>query len=74
MEEIKKKEVKRISRDVLREMRDGESVVTVCVNGYALDSQRNIAYRLQKMENCRFSCKSKGCELTVTRHNLTPNT
>lgn len=64
MEEIKKKEVKRISRDVLREMRDGESVVTVCVNGYALDSQRNIAYSLQKMENCCFSCKSKGLELT----------
>lgn len=62
----KKKE--RITRDCLRAMKIGDTVVVKCKDGYDLDSQKNTAYAMQKMENCRFTCKSDGLVLTVTKH------
>lgn len=60
----------KITRDRLRRMRDGEAVTVQCTDGYDLESQKSTAYAMQKMENCRFSCKSNGLSLTVKRLSL----
>lgn len=67
VQEITEK-VEKITRKRLREMKNGETVTVQCSDGYDLDSQKNTAYAMQKMENCRFACKSDGLTLTVTRH------
>ena len=67
----KKKE--KITRDCLRAMKIGDTVVVQCKDGYDLDSQKNTAYAMQKMENCRFTCKSDGLTLTVTKYDVTMN-
>ena len=64
MEQKKEK----ITRDCLRAMKIGDTVVVECKDGYDLDSQKNTAYALGRIENCRFSCKSDGLKLTVTRY------
>lgn len=66
------KKVEKITRECLRTMQDGDVVVAVCVNGYDLDSQKNTAYAMQKMEGCRFACKVDGLNLTVTRYGTEP--
>jgi hypothetical protein len=53
-------------------MRDGESVVVRCVDGYDLDSQMHTAYNLQKLENCKFRCSTNGLELTVIKGDVQP--
>ena len=58
----------KVTRERLRAMRDGEEITVICKDGYDMDSQKNTAYAMQKMENCRFSCKSDGLQLTVTRY------
>lgn len=58
----------KITRERLRAMQDGEAITVQCKDGYDLDSQKNTAYAMQKMENCRFACKSDGLTLTVTKH------
>lgn len=58
----------KITRERLREMQDGEQITVQCADGYDLDSQKNTAYAMQKMENCRFACKADGLTLTVTRY------
>lgn len=58
----------KVTRERLRALRDGEVITVQCVDGYDLDSQKNTAYAMQKMENCRFACKSDGLTLTVTRY------
>lgn len=60
----------KITRQRLRDMKDGDTVVVQCKDGYDLDSQKNTAYAMQKMENCRFACKTEGLTLTVTRHGI----
>lgn len=65
---MKQKVTEKITRERLRTMQDGEQITVQCRDGYDLDSQKNTAYAMQKMENCRFSCQSKGLTLTVTRH------
>lgn len=60
----------KITRQRLRHMKDGDTVVVQCKDGYDLDSQKNTAYAMQKMENCRFACKTEGLTLTVTRHGI----
>ena len=60
----------KITRQRLRDMKDGDTVVVQCKDGYDLDSQKNTAYAMQKMENCRFACKTDGLTLTVTRHGI----
>lgn len=60
-------QIAKITRDRLRAMRDGETVTVACADGYALESQRNIAYAFQRLENCRFTCKVNGLTLSVTR-------
>ena len=62
------KVTEKITRDVLRDMKKGETITVMCANGYDLDSQKNTAYAMQKMENCRFACKSDGLQLSVTRY------
>ena len=42
----KKKE--KITRDCLRAMKIGDTVVVECKDGYDLDSQKNTAYAMQK--------------------------
>lgn len=58
----------KVTRERLRAMRDGEEITVICKDGYDMDSQKNTAYALGRMENCRFSCKSEGLKLTVTRY------
>lgn len=62
--------VEKITRERLRAMHDGDQITVTCVDGYDLDSQKNTAYAMSKMENCRFSCKSAGLVLTVTRYGI----
>ena len=64
MEQKKEK----ITRDCLRAMKIGDTVVVECKDGHDMDSQKNTAYALGRIENCRFSCKSDGLKLTVTRY------
>lgn len=60
----------KVTRERLRAMRDGEEITVTCKDGYDLDSQRNTAYAMGKMEQCRFSCKVEGLTLTVTRYGI----
>lgn len=62
--------VEKITRERLRVMQDGEQITVTCADGYDMDSQKNTAYAMSKMENCRFSCKSDGLVLTVTRYGI----
>ena len=66
--EMAVKPVEKITRERLRAMRNGDTITTQCANGYDMDSQKNTAYAMQKMENCRFACKSDGLLLSVTRY------
>lgn len=63
----------RITRSRLRAMRDGESVVVRCVDGYDLEAQKHTAYNMQKLENCKYRCSTIGLELTVTKVKELPN-
>lgn len=67
---MEQKVTEKVTRERLRTMRDGEQITVQCKDGYDLDSQKNTAYAMQKMENCRFACKSDGLTLTVTRHGI----
>ena len=58
----------KVTRDYLRAMQNGEKLVVTCADGYDLESQRNTAYQMSKLENCRFSCSADGLTLTVTRY------
>ena len=58
----------RVTRDYLRAMQSGDSLTVTCADGYDLESQRNTAYQMSKLENCRFSCTTDGLTLTVTRN------
>ena len=58
----------KVTRERLRAMRDGEEITVTCKDGYDMDSQKNTAYAMGKMENCRFACKTDGLVLTVTRY------
>lgn len=62
-----KKVTEKVTRERLRSMADGDIITVICNDGYDMDSQKNTAYAMQKMEHCRFSCKSEGLTLTVTR-------
>lgn len=62
--------VEKITRERLRAMHDGDTLRVECADGYDLDSQRNTAYAMGKMEQCRFSCKAEGLTLTVTRYGI----
>ena len=68
MEEMKQNVTEKITRERLRKMKSGETVTVICSNGYDLDSQKNTAYFMQKLEGCRFTCKTEGLILNVTRH------
>ena len=60
--------VEKITRERLRAMLDGDTLKVECTDGYDLDSQRNTAYAMQRMEGCKFSCKATGLTLQVTRY------
>ena len=60
--------VEKITRERLRSMKNGETLTVQCVDGYDLASQKNTAYAMAKLENCRFSCTADGLTLTVTRY------
>lgn len=62
--------VEKITRERLRAMLNGDALRVECADGYDLDSQRNTAYAMGKMEQCRFSCKAEGLTLTVTRYGI----
>ena len=62
------KVTEKVTRERLRALRDGEAITVKCADGYDLDSQKNTAYAMQRMEKCRFTCKVEGLILTVTRH------
>lgn len=58
----------KVTRERLRSMKNGETLTVQCVDGYDLASQKNTAYAMAKLENCRFSCTADGLTLTVTRY------
>ena len=58
----------KVTRERLRSMKNGETLTAQCVDGYDLASQKNTAYAMAKLENCRFSCTADGLTLTVTRY------
>lgn len=60
--------VEKITRERLRALLDGDTLMVECADGYDLDSQRNTAYAMQRMEGCKFSCKATGLTLQVTRY------
>ncbi len=68
MVEKEQKTTEKVTRERLRAMRDGETLTVQCANGYDLDSQKNTAYAMRKLEGTRFSCRSEGLTLTVTRN------
>lgn len=68
MEIMVQKVTEKITRERLRALQNGEQITVQCADGYDLDSQKNTAYAMQKMENCRFACKSDGLTLSVTRY------
>ena len=68
MEIMAQKVTGKITRERLRALQNEEQITVKCTDGYDLDSQKNTAYAMQKMENCRFTCKSDGLALTVTRY------
>ena len=66
--EMSANSAEKVTRERLRAMQDGEGITVICKYGYDMDSQKNTAYALGRIENCRFSCKSDGLKLTVTRY------
>lgn len=58
----------KITRERLRNLPVGESITVQCEDGYDLDSQRNTAYAMRKLENKLFSCVAEWLQLTVTRY------
>ena len=58
----------KVTRDYLRAMQNGDTLTVTCADGYDLESQRNTAYQMSKLENCRFRCTTDGLTLTVTRN------
>lgn len=65
---MQQKITEKVTRERLRSMRGGEQITVRCADGYDLESQRNTAYAMQKLENCRFACKADGLTLTVSRY------
>lgn len=60
------KTTEKVTRERLRMMQPGEMLTVQCVNGYDLDSQKNTAYSMKKLEGRSFSCRTEGLALTVT--------
>lgn len=60
------KTTEKVTRERLRMMQPGEMLTVQCVNGYDLDSQKNTAYAMKKLEGRSFSCRTEGLALTVT--------
>lgn len=60
------KTTEKVTRERLRMMQPGEMLTVQCVDGYDLDSQKNTAYAMKKLEGCSFSCRAEGLALTVT--------
>ena len=58
----------RVTRDRLREMKNGETFSVECNDGMDMESQKNTAYQMQKIEGCRFACRAIGLTLSVTRY------
>lgn len=57
----------RISRALLRGMRDGEVVRVVCKDAMDMESQKNTSYAAQRIVGCKFRCKTDDLVLTVRR-------
>lgn len=66
MRETEQKTTERVTRERLRTMKAGETLTVQCADGYDLDSQKNTAYAMKKLEGRRFSCKAEGLTLIVT--------
>lgn len=63
---MEQKTTERVTRERLRAMKTGETLTVQCTDGYDLDSQKNTAYAMKKLERRRFSCRVEGLTLTVT--------
>jgi hypothetical protein len=57
----------KVTRNRLRSMMPGDSFSVTCSDGGDLESQRNTAYQFGKVINSKFSCRTEGLILTVTR-------
>ncbi|MCD8208351.1 MAG: hypothetical protein LUD72_10475 [Bacteroidales bacterium] len=57
-----------ITRETLRDLRVGQSIVQTCKDGYDLHSKRSNAYQLAACEGITLRCvKSGDWTLTITR-------
>lgn len=59
--------VDKVTRDVLRGMEVGDSITFVSPNGYAQDSAKSLTYKMHRLEECRFTCRTDGLSMTITR-------
>lgn len=66
MQEKETKTTEKVTRERLRAMTAGDTLTVQCENGYDLDSQKNTAYAMKKLEGRRFSCRAEGLTLIVT--------
>ncbi len=57
----------KVTRERLRALKENETLTVICKDGYDLASQKNTAYDMQKLIGVKFSCKTDGLTLTVTR-------
>ena len=48
----------KITRDILRTLKDGDAVTVLCLDGYDLDSQKNTAYAIRDIEVSDFHVKT----------------
>lgn len=59
--------VDKVTRDVLRGMKVGDTVTFSSENGYALESARSLTYTFQRLEKVRLTCKIDGQVLIITK-------
>lgn len=57
----------KVTRERLRALKPNETLTVQCKDGYDLASQKNTAYDMQKLEGCKFTCRTDGLTLNVTR-------
>ena len=64
--------VERVTRDLLRDIKEGETVKAVLPDAKAIDSGKSTAYQLQNLLGCKFSVNADYTErtLAITRLGL----
>lgn len=60
----------KITREDLRAMRDGQTLIFELPTPFAVESGKTTAYLLAKLDGCTFKCQRdlEKCTLTITRY------